>query len=338
MSRPLTISVLSDIHYAGAAEQQRGAFFLKGIANPAIRIVVKLYRHYVWQRDPFAHNGLLDQFLSQPLSPDYVIANGDYSCDSAFIGVSDPAAYSSAAECLQKLRRKFPANLAATFGDHELGKKPLGADLGGLRLASFYRARKGLGLQPFWKLTLGNYVLFGVVSTLLALPVFEPEMLPAEQRAWEDLRAEHLDQIRRAFSALESHQRVLLFCHDPTALPFLWREEAVRKKVPQIERTIIGHLHSSLIYFKSRLLAGMPVISFLGHTPRRLSRALREAHQWRPFNVLLCPSLSGIELLQDGGFYNVEIDPEARRPASFQLHKLHRNGNGRLQNPLVGAS
>ena len=181
-----------------------------------------------------------------------------------------------------------------------------------------------MGLEPFWTLTFGNYVLFGVVSTLLALPVFEPEMLPSERAEWESLRREHLEEIRRAFHSLKPPQRVLLFCHDPTALPFLWREEAVREKLPQVERTIIGHLHSPLIYLKSRLLAGMPVIGFLGHTPRRLSSALRQARHWKPFNVLLCPSLSGIELLRDGGFYTAEIDPEARQPAAFRFHRLGR--------------
>ncbi len=86
----------------------------------------------------------------------------------------------------------------------------------------------------------------------------------------------------------------------------------------------MGHLHSNLILFKSRLLAGMPVISFLGHTPQRLSSALRAARHWKPFNVLLCPSLSGIELLRDGGFYTVRIDPEAHQPAKFQFHRLGR--------------
>ena len=325
MSPRLTLSIISDIHYAGAAERVRGAFFLDAIENPVRRLAVKLYRHYFWQRDAFAHNHLLDAFLNQPASPDFVVANGDYSCDSAFIGVSDPAAYASAAECLQKLRQKFPTNFNATFGDHELGKKPLGANRGGLRLASYDRACNGLGLQPFWQVTLGNYVLLGVASTLVALPVYAPEMLPGEQAQWQELRGQHLEEIRCAFSSLKLHQRVLLFCHDPTALPFLWREEVVRKKLSQVERTIIGHLHSRLIFFNSRLLAGMPIISFLGHTPQRLSSALRDARYWKPFKVLLCPSPSGIELLKDGGFYNVEVDPEARRPATFHFHLLRHS-------------
>ena len=97
----------------------------------------------------------------------------------------------------------------------------------------------------------------------------------------------------------------------------------MREKLSQIERTIIGHLHSNLILFKSRVLCGMPVINFLGHTPRRLSSALRQARGWRPFNVLLCPALPGIQLFKDAGYYTIELDPEARAPAKFQRHRLN---------------
>jgi hypothetical protein len=117
---------------------------------------------------------------------------------------------------------------------------------------------------------------------------------------------------------------VLLFCHDPTALPFLWREEPIRARLTQIEQTVIGHLHSNLVMWKSRLLAGMPPIRFLGHTVQHLSTALSEARLWRPFNVRLCPALAGIELLKDGGYLTAQLDPEARQPACFRFHRLHR--------------
>jgi len=168
----------------------------------------------------------------------------------------------------------------------------------------------------------------GVVSTLIALPVYESEGVPEERAEWNDLRRKHLDAIRGAFRDLEQYQRVILFCHDPSALPFLWREPDVRAKLPQVERTIIGHLHSKLILYKSRVLAGMPAIAFLGHTPHRLSRALREARLWKPFNVLLCPSLAGIELLKDGGYYTAELDASARQTARFQFHPLKREATG----------
>jgi hypothetical protein len=310
------------VHYAGASEKMRFDYCHTVIRNPLRRFAVRMYRRFVWMHDPFAHNHLVGRFLAQATGADYVVANGDYSCDSAFIGVSDDAAFESAQELLGKLRGPFGAGLLATIGDHELGKNPLGATAGGLRIDSFRRAVNELGLQPFWNVELGNYVLLGVTSSLLALRVYETEVLSEELDAWRELRTQHVDQIRRAFAAFRPDQRVLLFCHDPTALPYLAEVSEVRQKLPQIERTIIGHLHSNLVLLKSRLLCGMPVINFLGHTPRRLSSALRQARHWKPFKVLLCPSLAGIELLKDGGYYTIELDPEGRSTARFQRHRL----------------
>jgi hypothetical protein len=324
LNSTIHLALVSDIHYGGAAEAKRRHVLLAGITNPLRRRAVHLYRYYVWLRDPFAHNHLLDEFIRRSADADLVVANGDYSCDSAYIGVVDDAAFHSAWECLDKLRQKFPTNFQATIGDHELGKKMLGADVGGLRVASYHRAEKELALRPFWQVNLGQYVLLGLVSSLIALPVYQAEAIPDEMAAWDQLRQQHLDEIRRAFAALRSDQKVLLFCHDPTALPFLWREKVVRDKLPQVERTIIGHLHSPIYLTQSRVLSGMPVIRFLGHTVLRVSSALREARLWRPFRVLLCPSPAGSELLKDGGFYSVELDPSARQPARFTFHPLPR--------------
>jgi hypothetical protein len=324
MQTGIHLGILSDIHYAGAAERRRTNYLNEGITNPALRLLINLYRRHIWLRDPFAHNHLLDRFIDQTRGMDLVVANGDYSCDSAYIGVSDDAACASAAECLGKLRQNFPGKFHATFGDHEIGKRMMGGSQGGLRLASFHRARSELELQPVWSIEVGRYVLLGVVSTLLAYPVYASESLVAEQPEWHELRKQHLEQVREAFQSVKAHQKILLFCHDPTALPFLGHEQAVQEKLGQIEKTVLGHLHSNFILFKSRLLAGMPSISFLGHTPRRLSMALRMARQWRPFNVLLCPSLAGLELLKDGGFYTVELAPGAAKPARFELHRFGR--------------
>jgi hypothetical protein len=331
VSGTIKLGILSDIHYAGAAEQARGNDYeYAGLANPLLRLLVKLHRHFLWLRHPLNQNHLLDRFLERADTFDYVIANGDYSCNSAFVGVSDDAACQSVKECLDQLRQRFGARLRINFGDHELGKVSFVGGRGGMRLASWRRARAELGLQPFWQLELGHYVLMGLVSSLVALPVFESDTLPEERAEWERLRTEHLAEIRQAFRGLEPSRRVLLFCHDPTALPFLWQEEAVRARVPQIEQTIIGHLHSNLILWKSRWLAGMPRIGFLGHTAQRLSAALREARHWRPFNVRLCPALAGIELLKDGGYLTAELDPYERQPPRFQFHSLPRQA-GRPQ-------
>ena len=326
MSRTYTLGIVSDIHYAGASEQARGNDYeWREVANPFLRGLVRFYRRYLWMRNPLNQNYLLDRFLERANGFDYVIGNGDYCCDSHFLGLSDDAALQSATECIEKLRSNFDDKLRLTLGDHEFGKINLTGLRGGMRLESWKRATELLQLEPFWQLELGNYVLLGVTSSLIGLPVLEADTLPSELPEWRELRSAHLGQIRTAFSSIKPTQRVLLFCHDPSALPFLGREEAVRSRLAQIEHTIIGHLHSNLLLWKSRLLAGIPVITFLGHTGKKLSTALRDARHWRPFNLRLCPAVAGIELLNDGGFLTVKLDSEAREPARFQIHRLPRD-------------
>jgi hypothetical protein len=323
--RDFRLAILSDVHYAGTAEQAAGDDYeIRAIPNALLRLVLRMYRHHVWLRYPLRQNRQLDRFLAQVGPVDCAIANGDYTCNVAGVGVSDDAAMQSTQECLGKLRGKFEAKLLINFGDHELGKLRLMGTRGGLRLNSWRRATTELGLNPAWRVELGNHVLLNVVSTLVALPVFANDILPEEQAEWERLREQHLVEIRAAFAALEPQQRVLLFCHDPTALPFLWRDEIVRSRLPQIEQTIVGHLHSNLFLRISRLLSGMPVIRVLGGSVRKFSTALNQAHHWRPFRVRLCPSLAGIELLNDGGFLTAELDAEALRPIRFQFHSLSR--------------
>ena len=320
----LHLAVVSDIHYAGALERARNNYCLGAIGNPLRRLAVHCYRHVYWMRDSFAHNELLEQFINRAGHADIVVANGDYSCDTAFVGVSDDASLSSAAECLARLREAFGERLLATIGDHELGKMPLGAMKGGLRFASWNRTIGDLSLRPFWLRRAGRRVLIGVTATLIALPVHESEALADELRLWREVRTAHLAEIRSAFQELDPHERVILFCHDPTALPFLWEETVVRAKASQIECTVIGHLHSPFVYWQSRVLCGMPAISGLGHTVKRLSGALRQARYWKPFNVVLCPSLAGIELLKDGGFLTMAIDPKSDQLASVSRHRIRR--------------
>ena len=320
----LHLAVVSDIHYAAAAERARNNYCLGAIANPVRRLAVQWYRHVYWMRDSFAHNDLLTQFINRAYRADLVVANGDFSCDTAFVGLSDDASLASAAECLERLRAAFGQRLLTTIGDHELGKMPLGAARGGLRFDSWNRATKELKLQPFWMRRVGGRVVMGVTATLIALPVLEPEVIAEELPAWRELRAAHLAEIRAAFHQLEPTERVILFCHDPTALPFLWGEDVVRAKVSQIERTVIGHLHSPFVYWQSRLLCGMPEISSIGHTIKRLSGALRQARYWKPFNVILCPSLAGIELLKDGGFLTMKIGTALDEPVTVTRHRIRR--------------
>lgn len=320
----LAVRVLSDIHHAGPRESQRHGHELRVIRSRWLRLLVRLYRHYYWLRDPFAHNNLLDTFLRQPADPDWVVANGDYSCDTGFVGLADDAAFESARLCLASLRARFGDRLRVVLGDHELGKKSLFGGVGGLRLASWQRITETLHCPPCWDVEAGRYVLVGVTSSLVALPVYRQETLADEWPAWERLRALHLEAIARRFATLAPTQRVILFCHDPTALPFLAAIGEVRPRLPQIALTVIGHLHSPFVYWQSRVLAGLPAIGWLGHSIRRMSTALRDARHWRPFRVQLCPALAGIELLKDGGYLDLEFDPDARSPIRIRRVSLPR--------------
>lgn len=322
MGTKFTVAVVSDIHYASPAEQARHGFETRVIANPLLRQLVRVYRQYVWVGDAFAHNHLLERFAGMAGEPDLVVANGDYSCDTAFVGVGDEAAYQSATICLSVLRDRFGSRFIPVCGDHELGKLSLFGGVGGLRLASWRRATSDLGLEPFWQKTVGEYVLMGIVSSLLALPVLEPETLPEERSEWWRLRESHLKTIRSAFAELRPEQRVVLFCHDPTALPFLVSADEIRLRLKQIDVTVIGHLHTQAVLRASRILSGIPAMRFAGNTVRRLTEALRVARRWRDFNVRLCPSLTGLELLNDGGYGWLELDPSGTSRARWQVRTL----------------
>ena len=319
MADTRTVAIISDIHYAGPNERSRGHEILQGVQSRAVLLFLKFYRHYIWCRDPFAHNHLLARFISECAGADLTVANGDYACNVAYLGLRDEGTFQSAAECLGQLRTAFPRSFLATLGDHELGKKKMGGDEGGLQLESWDRAQRDLQLEPIWTMDLGCYLLIGITSTVVAMPIYESEAASGDRPQWNALHQQHLEKIGRIFNGLKPDQKVILFCHDPTALPFLYRFEPVHSKLDRIERTIIGHLHSNLLVRQSRFLSRMPQLSF-GHTSRRISSALRQARLWKHFNILLCPAPFGIELLKDGGYYTADLDLRARRPAQFHFH------------------
>lgn len=318
----MRLAVVSDIHFAGPAETARRGWEARVIANPLLRAAAGAYRRVLWLRDPTAHNHQLDAFLARTRDADLVVANGDYSCDSGFIGVADEAAYASAAECLGRLRAAFGPRLHATIGDHELGKQSLFGGAGGLRLRSWERATGGLGLRPVWRVDVPGWSLVGVTSSLLALPVLEREAAPEERPAWTALRDVHLAAVSAELAALPAGRRWLLFCHDPTALPYLHALPAVRAALPGLAATIIGHLHTELVLQAGGLLAGMPELHGFGTTARRLSSALRRARAWRPFRVTLCPSTAGIELLRDGGYLELGLPEAAGQPLAIRRQRL----------------
>jgi hypothetical protein len=325
MANHRRILILSDIHYVGESERERGNFESEAIDPPLMRAWVRAWMHFVWERRPGPQNGLLEYFLSEAGEADLVIANGDYSADSAFVGVSDRAALDSAQTCLGKLRKKYADRFHGTIGDHELGKNGLGMTGGGMRLESFRLTQEALGLRPLWRVDLGLYTLLGVTSSLAALPIYASEILPDERDEWRRLSQTHLAEIEEAFHSLPSDRRVILFCHDPSALPFLHQLTAVREKLGQIEATIVGHLHSNLIFQTAGLTAGFPPIAFLGDAIHRMSRGLNQARIWKNFRTRFCPSLAGIHLLNDGGYYSVELDDEAAEPARFTWRAWKRD-------------
>ena len=324
MAATIEILVISDIHYACESEKARGQAEFKAIKNPLLLGLTRAFRHHIWLRDPLAHNHRLHQALSQTKDLTMAVGVGDYSVDSMFVGASDEGAMTSIRECLGLIRQQFGDRFHGIYGDHELGKMSLFGGKGGPRISSWNRLQKEAQLPPFWKVDLGRYRLIGVTSTVIALPVFEPETLPDERSEWWAIREKHLCQIREAFSSLDPAQRVILFCHDPTALPFLCKEPPIQSRLDQMELTFIGHLHSSLILWKSRLLAGMPIIRFMGNSIRRMSTALYEARLWRPFKVHLCPSLAGIQLTKGGGYYRMTLDLERKTPLLLKRIYLDR--------------
>ena len=103
-----SLSVLSDIHYAGPQEQKCGSREGSVIRNPLLRLLVKIYRNYFWLREPTRQNHLLDEFFRRVSSVDFVVADGNSSCDTSFIGLSDDAAFESARLCLDQLKKRFP--------------------------------------------------------------------------------------------------------------------------------------------------------------------------------------------------------------------------------------
>ncbi|MFO1460944.1 MAG: metallophosphoesterase [Verrucomicrobiota bacterium] len=319
----MRVVVYSDFHYAGAAERSRRGFEARAIGNPVLRGLALAWRHWIWLRDPMAHNHRLDALLAANPAPDLAVVNGDFTVDSAFVGVSDDAALASAAEVLGRLRAAYGPRLLATIGDHELGKQSLFGGAGGLRLESWHRCAEALALEAVWRRDFGPWSLVGIASTPVALPVFSPEMLPSERSDWESVGRNVREQVRAVLDSIASDRRIVLLVHDPSALPFLAREACVVDRLPQVAQTIVGHLHTPSLFRLAQGLAGMPRIGFLGNTVRRYSSALREARVWRDFRTVLCPSPAGIQLLKDGGWLELDLPLDsAESGLQIRRHRL----------------
>lgn len=318
----MRLLVVSDPHWAGPRERLRRGYERAAIANPLLRLLATVWRRGVWLADPLAHNHRLDRILEREAHAGFAVANGDYTVDTAFVGISDDASCESAAACVGRLRAAFGDRLRLTVGDHDLGKHGLFGGRGGPRLESWRRLGPRLGIDPVWRHDLGKVSLVGVPSTPIALEVFRPEILPAEAVGWEAVRREVLAATRRVLGGIPESNRVILFCHDPTALPFLAALPEMQAVMSRLEATVIGHLHSPAILWTAGLLSGLPEVRGLGSTARRYTGALRKAEAWKPFRLRLCPSPTGIERLQDGGWLTVEFDPDSPTEFAWTRHRL----------------
>jgi hypothetical protein len=314
--------VVSDPHFAGPGEQQRRGYEARAIRGLFQRTLAKAWRRWFWLREPMDHNDKLDAILRRNPDPDIVVANGDYTVNSAFIGISDDAACESAELCLAKLRDAYGNRLLAGIGDHELGKHSLFGGVGGPRFESWTRVGSRLGLTPWWRRDFGHYSFIAVPSTLVALPVFEPELLTHEIPLWHAERHRVLGEIAAAFATIPREQQIVLFCHDPTALPFLREVPEVSACLSQLEATVIGHLHTPAILGLARKLAGLPEIRWAGSTARRYSGALRKARSWDAFRIQFCPSPAGVEAFKDGGWLTAEFDPAGVDRPRWTRHRL----------------
>ncbi len=319
--------VISDLHWACAEEQARAGHESRVVQNPCLRLAAYCWRRWVWLATPHGHNHRVAAILGRTGTngADWCLANGDFTLDTAFVGVSDEAACVSAGECLSPLRAAWGSRLLTTIGDHELGKVSLFGGAGGLRRRSLERCESELGLSRFWVQPGGDgVVLIGVTSTLAAWTLFADETPVNERAWWRKQQARHLAQISDAFSDLTPGQRVVLCCHDPSALAFLYELAEVRQRLGQLACTVIGHLHSAKVWSLARNLAGFPRVPWMGVTFRRYTTALHRSRCWREFGIALCPAPAGLQLFKDGGWLEIDIPPGAA-PAQVVRQRLPWN-------------
>jgi hypothetical protein len=152
----------------------------------------------------------------------------------------------------------------------------------------------------------GDFHLIGINSSLFGLHLFLPEALEDEVPEWHRRRVEHTREVCEAFDGLPERARVLLFCHDPSALAVLRRFPSVQMRIHQIERTILGHLHTPALLALVKLLPKIPKVNPKYPVARIIAHSLRDARTWKMFNPILCPSTFGTGKHVSGGLLFVE--------------------------------
>lgn len=320
----MQLAVISDIHLVGPAELAlANASYgdLRRHPDPLARVWRRgLYRvrrrfwngHLKWRHTAFLR--ALDEVAGR--KPDWVVANGDYGGDLGGVGLSHQATLDSASVVVEMIRSRFPERSRFVFGDHDLGKYSTLLREGGIRLNSLDVGERQLQIPSFWHEVDEEFHLIGVNSSLFTLDLFLPEALTEEIPEWHRRRAEHIELVTRAFHELPTRGRVILFCHDPSALTALSQLPIIRRRLPQIELTVIGHLHSPTLLRLTRYAARFSRWKPRYPVARIVAHGLAGARYWNEFHPVVCPSTFGTGHHVAGGILLV------RRGARGQLEAL----------------
>ncbi len=326
----MRLSVISDIHVLGPSEHERARELVSDIGRQH-GMFRALWRHFLhgarnrfWNWKPESRRACFMRALEDmhAYHPDWVIANGDYGGDAEGVGLSHENTYESAAGVITLMREIFPERCHFIFGDHDIGKYSTIMRQGGIRLASLDVGEQQLGIRSFWHERVDDIQLIGVNSSLITLDHFLPEALTEEVPEWRRRREEHEQRVAETFATLEQDARVILFCHDPSALGVLIRNPIIYDKVRHIELTVLGHLHEPRLLSVIQRLPKLPEWKPRYPVARIITEGLRSAQTWSLFKPIVCPSPFGTGHHLSGGLLYVEKNADNKIVARRHRIKL----------------
>jgi len=335
------IAVISDIHLVGPSElalaertygrlRRNPDILMRAVRSGLYRVRRRFWNgHLKWRHTAFLR--ALDEIAEK--KPEWVIANGDYGGDLGGVGLSHKATFDSASIVIEMIRQRFPNRSRFVFGDHDLGKYSTVLRKGGIRLNSLEIGERQLHIPSFWHETAEEVHLLGINSSLFTLDLFLPEAIAEEIPEWQRRRAEHLEQVESAFDELARDARVILFCHDPSALTALSQLAVVRERLSQIELTVIGHLHSPTLLRLSRYAARLSNLKPHYPVARIVANGLSGAREWNMFRPVVCPSTFGTGHHVAGGILLIQRDERGkieavRTSVRRQYYRRHRAPSG----------
>ncbi len=324
----MRIAVISDIHVLGPGEHEKERAVREDMAlglgrsRAAWRRFLHSMRMRFWNWVPESRYACFLKALQeiQDYHPDWVVANGDYGGDARGVGLSDESTYESAAGVITLMREIFSDRCRFNFGDHDIGKYNTALREGGIRLASLDLGEQKLGIRSFWHEQVDHLHLIGVNSSLITLDYFLPEALSEEIPEWKNRRRAHEEELIAAFSSLTGSDRVILFCHDPSALGILIQNPVIRENHARIELTVLGHLHEPRLLNLVQRLPKLPNWKPRYPVARIITEGIRSAKTWKYFNPIVCPSPFGTGNHLSGGL--LFIEQAGARRFSVRRHRL----------------